>query len=124
MTDLISEINNTRVADMQVLYTKYAPLYEFIKDKKQIPFLTVVIDRGIAYVKENHADLPLDWKVWSIIYLKHKYLKGLVKRNEDISECIADFIKHYKTDYAEYIEQIGTFRSEFDRDYGFVCKYI
>ena len=124
MTDLINEIDNTPVSDMQVLYSEYAPLYEFIKDKNKIPYLTIVIDWGIKYVKEKYSDQELDWKAWSIVYLKHKFLKGRFEKKEDIYHSIDTFMKYYNDDYKEYIEQTGVTASSFDRDYGFVCIFL
>jgi hypothetical protein len=122
MTALINEIQSTSEKDMEELYKKYEPLFEFITDKKQIPYLVVVIDWGIKYIKENYNDLDIDWKVWSIVFLKHKY--NLLSKKEDIYKFIDDFIKHYKEKYESYIKNLGIYASDFDKDYGFVCNYI
>lgn len=124
MTDLINEISNTPVSEMQVLHAQYAPLYEFIKDKTKIPYITVVIDWGIKYVKEKYTDRELDWKAWSIVYLKHKYLRGHIETKDGIHNHIDVFMKYYDDDYVEYIEQTGASATEFDRDYGFVCALL
>ncbi len=118
MTDLTNEIGNIPAKDIQELYTKYEPLFEFIKDKKEIPYLIVVFDWGIKYIKENYSDLDIDWKAWSIVYLKHKY--DLLSKKEDIYKYIDDFIKHYKEKYESYVKNLGMYASDFDRDYGFV----
>ena len=125
MTDLTNKIGNISVADMQVLYTKYTPLAEFIgKYKDQVPYLLYVIDAGVEYIKKTYVDLSVDWKAWAIVYLKHMYLKGHLKKEEDISATIDEFVKHYNEDYKSYIDDLALSASEFDRDYGFVCKYI
>lgn len=124
MTDLTNKIETTSEEDMQALYKIYEPLFEFIKDKKQIPYLVVIIDWGIKYIKENYNDLELEWKAWSVVFLKHRYLRGKVDKKEDIYKCVDDFIKHYKEKYEFYIKNLAIYASDFDRDYGFVCSYL
>jgi hypothetical protein len=124
MTDLTNKIQSTSEIDIEELYKKYNPLFEFIKDKKQIPYLVVIIDWSIKYIKENYNDLELDWKAWSVVFLKHKYLRGKLKKESDIYETIDDFIKHYKEKYESYVKNLAMYVSDFDRDYGFVCNYL
>jgi hypothetical protein len=117
------DLTNKTVEEVNALIQKYASVLELIKPQYQ-PFLAVIIDIGVQYVKTNHNDLPLDWKTWSIVVLKNKYFKGKVHKETDIPNIIAEFIQCYKDNYAEYIQQLGMSASEFDRDYGFVCRYM
>jgi hypothetical protein len=118
------DLTNRTVEDVNALIQKYASLLELIREKQQIPYLAVVLDIGINHVKETYPTLELDWKAWSIVLLKNKYLKGYVKNESDIPVIIAEFIKHFKDNYADYIQQLGMSATEFDRDYGFVCRYM
>jgi hypothetical protein len=117
------DLTNRSVDEINALIQKYASVLELIKPQYQ-PFMAVILDIAIPYVKENYPDLPLDWKSWSIVVLKHKYFKGKVHKETDIPKIITEFIQQYKDNYAEYIQQLGISASEFDRDYGFVCKHI
>jgi len=117
------DLTNKTIDEVNGLIQKYANVLELIKPQYQ-PFMAVILDIAITHVKTNHPDLPLDWKSWSIVYLKNKYFKGRVHKEEDIPGIIDEFIKHYKDNYAEYIQQLGMSASEFDKDYGFVCRYM
>jgi hypothetical protein len=125
MTDLTNKIGNTPVADMQVLYTKYASIGEFVaKYKEHIPYLIWVINAGVEYIRDMHTNLNIDWKAFTIVLLKHQYLNGSIKTEEDIYLHIDEFVKHYNDDYKNYIDNLGISSTEFDRDYGFVCNYL
>ena len=117
------DLTNRTVDEINALIQKYASVLELLKPQHQ-PYLAVVIDVGVKYVKEKYQDLELDWKAWSIVYLKNKYMKGKLKKESEIPGLIDDFIQHYKDKYADYIKQLGLYSTEFDRDYGFVCAYL
>ena len=70
------DLTSKSVDEINELIQKYIGVLELIKDKKHIPYLAVVISVGIKHIKENYDDLILDWKAWSIINLKHKYLNN------------------------------------------------
>ena len=118
------DLTNRTVDEVNELIKKYINLLELIRQQQEIPYLAVIIDVGIKYVKEKYQDLELDWKAWSIVYLKNKYLKGKLKKESEIPDLIDDFIKHYKDKYKEYIDGLGMSASDFDRDYGFVCSCL
>ena len=117
------DLTNKTVDEINVLIQKYASVLELLKPQYQ-PHMAFIIDIGFKYIQENHRDLPNDWKSWSIVVLKNKYFKGKIHEESDISKMIAEFIQHYKDNYAEYIQQLGMSASEFDKDYGFVCRYM
>ena len=121
MNDLI---NNRTIDEVNLLIQKYVGVLELIKQQEEIPYLAIVIDVGIKYVKEKHNYLNIDWKAWSILYLKHQYLNSNIKKEEDVVNLIENFLKNYNNNYEEYINNLGIFVSDFDRDYAFVCKYI
>jgi hypothetical protein len=117
------DLTNRSVEEVNGLILKYASILELLKPQHQ-PSMAVILEVSINHVKETYPTLELDWKAWSIVCLKNKYLKGQVKKESDIPAIIAEFIKHFKDDYADYIQHLGMSATEFDRDYGFVCKYI
>lgn len=121
MNDLI---NNRTIDEVNILIQKYATVLELIKQQEEIPYLAIVIDVGIKYIKEKHNDLNIDWKTWTIIYLKHQYLNGNIKKEEDVLNLIENFLRYYHNDYNNYINNLGTYVTDFDRDYSFIYKYI
>ena len=121
---MIDLINNRTIDEVNLLIQKYAGVLELIKQQEEIPYLAIVIDVGIKYIKEKHNNLNIDWKAWTIVYLKHKYLNGQIKKEEDILNLIENFLKNYHNNYNKYIDSLGIYSNDFDRDYTFVCKYI
>lgn len=118
------DLTNRTVDEVNELIQKYAFVLELIRPPQHIPYLAVIIDIGVKYIQEKHRDLELNWKSWSMVYIKNKYKKGKINKESDIPDLIDEFINHYKNEYSDYIQQIGMSASEIDRDYGFVCKYI
>jgi len=124
MTNIITKVNNIELQDIEILYIKYQPIFEFIKQKEQIPYLVYVFETGINYVKENYNNIDKDWKVWSIVYLKNQFLNNRIIEELDIIETIDNFFTYYKTNYKNYINDLAMYVSEYDRDYGFMLKLI
>jgi hypothetical protein len=117
------DLTNKSVDEINELIKKYAQALELIKPQFQ-PYLAVIIDIGVKHIKEKHQDLPVDWKAWSIVYLKNKYFKGRIHKESDIPDLIDDLIRHHNDDYKKYIDDLGVFTNEYDRDRGFVHKYL
>jgi hypothetical protein len=117
------DLTNKNVDEINAHIQKYASVLELLNPQYQ-PYMALIIDISIRHIQEKHPNLPVDWKAWSIVVLKNKYFKGKVKKESDIPIIIDEFIQHYKDNYAEYIQQLGVSSTEFDRDYGFVCKFI
>ena len=117
------DLTNKNVDEINALIQKYASVLELLKPQYQ-PYMAFIIDTGVKYIQENYPTLELDWKAWSIVVLKNKYFKGKIHNESDIPKIIAEFIQHFKDNYAEYIQQLGMSATEFDRDYGFVCRYM
>jgi hypothetical protein len=118
------DLTNRTVDEVNGLIQKYASVLELIRPQHHIPYLAVIIDIGINHIKEKHADLELDWKSWSMVFIKNKYMKGKINKESDIPELIDEFVEHYKNEYSDYIQHIGMSASDCDKDYGFVCKFI
>jgi len=123
MTDLINKIQKIGVDEIEKLKFKYEFLKEIFNDINIIPYLLVVIDIAVNHVKKNHDELTSDWKAWSIVVIKSLYINGKIKKEKDIPIIIDDFIEYQKQEYQNYCDDIIA-ATEFDKDYGFVLKYI
>lgn len=126
MTDLINKIDKIIKDDInsiQVLVTKYRPVLQETRVEKNIPYLAYIIDASINHINAKHKKLSKDWKAWSVIVIKNLFLDGKIKKEKDIPNIIDDFVGYYTGEYEKYCEDIIS-ATEFDRDNGFMFKYI
>jgi len=126
MTDLINKIDKLIIDDInsiQALITKYKTVLQETRVEKNIPHLAYIYDVSINHIKNNHKELSKDWKAWSVIVIKNLFLDGKIKKENDILNIIDDFIGFYTQEYDKYCEDLIS-ASEFDRDCGFMFKYI
>jgi len=126
MTDLINKVDriiNDDINSIQILITKFTSVLQETKIEKNIPYLAYIIDASINHINNNHKDLSKDLKTWSVLVVKNLFLDGKIINDEDIPNIIDDFIGYYTAEYEKYSEDIisGT---EFDRDNGFMFRYI
>lgn len=123
MTDLI---NNISAQEVNELIQKYASVLEVAnaKTRDDIPILAIIFDISVKYLKNWHNDLPVDWKAWSVIVVKNQYYNKKINSESDIIQTINDFVKSWKEDYNSYCDGLGMYASEYDRDRGFIYKYI
>jgi len=124
MTDLTNKVDKIPLEEMQVLYTKYAPLLELIKQRKQIPYLAYIFDLGITYTKEKYKNVDNNWLQWAIVCLKELHLKGKLSTEEDIHKVVDEFIEYCKNNYHEHINDNAIHTDAFNRDWGFVHKFM
>jgi len=117
MIDLINE--NT-----DELLQNYSNILELIPNKKNHSNLAIIFDNGIKYIKKHYGDLDIDWKTWSLLYLKYKYFNNEIKKESDIYKLINDFINYYKENYNNYINDIVVFSDDFDKNLEFLYKYM
>lgn len=126
MTDLINKVDElikNKDKSINEIIKKFSPVLDKVKYKENIPYLSYIIYLGVNYINNNKIKLSIEWKAWSIVVLKHLFIKGKILKEDDIVNIINDFIGYYKQDYENYCEDIIA-ATEFDRDYGFVLKYI
>ena len=126
MTDLISKIDKIIKDDIdsiQVLVTKYKSVLQETRVEKNIPYLAYIINVSINHINAKHKNLSKDWKAWSVIVIKNLFLDGKIIKEKDIPNIINDFIGYYTAEYDNYCENIIA-ATEFDRDNGFMFKYI
>lgn len=126
MTDLINKVDKLLKEDIdtiQAIVTKYSSVLQLTKTEKDIPYLAYIIDVSVNHINKNHKDLSQDWKTWSALVIRNKYFDKKIKHVEDIPKIINDFVEFWKTDYEKYCKNIVS-ASEYDRDMGFVYKFL
>lgn len=117
MIDLI----NKSVDEINALIQKYASVLELIKPQYQ-PHMAVIIDWGISHINNMHNNLSVEWKAWTMVYLKRKFFKNEIHNESDVIASIDVFIKYYHDNYVNYIHQLGMIGDDFDKNYSFVCN--
>lgn len=129
MIDSINDItidllNNKTIDEVNILIQKYALVLELIKQQDLVPYLAVILEISVNHIKQNHNYLPITWKTFAVIYIKNKFLFGEINNNDDVIKLIDYFVESYNKDYNGYVNNLGNYATEFDKDYEFVNKYI
>jgi hypothetical protein len=96
--------------------------YSGVRTVIDAQLFAIMLDVAIKYLQENHKDLNSDWKAWSVIVLKKQFKK--IRTEEDIKKTINNFIEYYQNEYQNFIDDLGMFASEYDRDLGFVSRFL
>ena len=81
-----------------------------------------IINVSVNHINEKHKELSPDWKAWSVLIIRNRYLEGKLKKIDDIPKIIDDFLTFWETDYKKYCENIIA-ATEYDKDRGFVFRY-
>jgi len=115
------DLTNKTVEEINGLIQKYSNVLQLFKPQEQ-PHFAYIINVAVNHIKENYPELPIDWKAWAVVTLKKQISK--VGSESDIKKILDDFIVYYTTDYQKYIDGLGLFASEYDRDLGFVHTYL
>ena len=126
MTDLINnvdEIIKLDINSIQNIVNKYADVLLETLSEKEIPYLAYIINISVEHINENHKNIPKNWKAWSVVVVKKKYLDGKIKKNQDILNTINDFLTFWKSDYKKWCKDIIS-ATEYDRDREFTYKFI
>jgi hypothetical protein len=120
------DLTNKSIDQINTLIQKYTPVLELYvrHHEKHIPILAHIIDLAVNHTKTNHNDLTLDWKVWSVFVVEKNYFNNKINNESDIGKTIDDFIVYWKAEYQGYCNGLGMSASEYDRDRGFVYKYL
>lgn len=117
-------INNNEIDYFQNLVDAYKSAvsqYTFRNTDELRKFL-VIVDIAVKHLKSNHDNLSDYWKAFTIIMLK-KLLEKLID-DTDIINYIEEFLEYHKSHYAVYVDDLAWSSSDFDRDYGFVMKFV
>lgn len=118
------DLTNRTVEEINGLIQKYTPLLElFVRQQNHIPYLAVVIDVGINYLKTTYNQMTIDWKSWTMVLLKEEYLRKIIKSEADIPKEIDDFIVFHNENYENYVKDTVA-ASDYDRERGFIYMYL
>ena len=120
----MTDLTNKSAKEVNEFIQIYTPLLEYARHKEDIPLLAIIFDISIKYIKEKHNNLSVDWKSWSVFVVKKLYFNKKIKSEEDVKKIIDDFIDYWKKEYKEYCNNLGMYTSVYDRDRGFVYKYL
>lgn len=115
------DLTSKTVDEINSLVQKYATILVLLEPKEQAHF-AAILEVAIPYIKDNYSDLNTDWKAWAVVSLKKQHHK--IHKESDIKKLIDDFIEYYKTEYQNYIDNLGMYASEYDRDCGFVHAFL
>ena len=118
------DLSNKTIDEVNELIQKYASALELVKPNREIPYLAVIIDVGIKYIKEKHNDLTTDWKAMLIVLLKLLYLKNSINNEANIPTEIENFMTYYNSKYNNYIENLIDYSNDYDKNYKFILNYI
>ena len=122
----MTDLTNRAVEEVQGFVQTYKPLLEIsgIRTIEDAQILATILDISINHVKKNYNELSIDWKAWSVVVVKKLHEGKKFKYEEDITTTIDDFIIYWKTNYGDYCNNLAMFASDFDKDLGFIYKYI
>lgn len=126
MTDLTNKVDTlikTDINSIQGLVNKYSTVLQEVKPEKHVSYLAYIIDICVNHINQNHKDLSRDWKAWSVVVIINTYFKGNIKCVDDIIKTIDELVAFWKSEYKTYCQDIIS-ASEYDRDWGFVFKFI
>jgi hypothetical protein len=118
------DLTNKTTEEVNALIQKYAPVLElFARQQNHIPYLAVIIDTGVNYLKATYNEMTVDWKSWIIVLLKELYMRKSIKSEADISKEVDAFIIYHNENYENYIKDVVAV-SDYDRDRGFIYLYL
>jgi hypothetical protein len=113
------------VEELNQLIQKYTPLIELAaKQQEHVPLLAYVYDVAINYVKENYSGLTKDWKAWIVFVVNEQLFSNRIIEEPDIKKSVDDFVEYWKLNYQAYLDDLALYSSEYDRDIGFVKRFL
>jgi hypothetical protein len=115
------DLTNKSVDEINGLIQKYAQVLETVPHKEQ-PYFAYIMDIAVNHIETNHKNLNSDWKAWSTFVLRK--LHGKIKTESDIKKIIDDFVEYQKNEYRKYCDDLVISLNDYDKDRGFVYKYI
>jgi len=119
------DLTNKSVEQINELIQKYTPVLElFIEKEEHIPYLAYIIDLGVNHIKTKHNNLTVDWKSWTVFIIEKKYFDNKIRVESDIITIIDNFVEFFNKEYQKYIDDLGMFASEYDRDRGFIYMFL
>lgn len=120
------DLTNKTVENVDTLIKLYAPVLDIlgVKTIEEIQIFAIIFDISVKHIKEKHNDLDVDWKAWSVVVVKKTHTLKKFEYVENIITTIDEFITYWRINYNNYCDNLAIFASEFDRDFGFVYKYL
>jgi hypothetical protein len=122
----MTDLTNRNIEEANILFEKYKPVLEVsnIRNIEDAKILAIVYDVSVKHIKENHNQLNIDWKAWCMVVVNKLFLIKKFKTEEQIIKTIDAFVEYWKNEYQSYCNDLAMFASEYDRDNGFVFRYI
>ena len=118
-TDGITPDNLKKLSD---LIEKYSPVLQTIGNKQHLLHYTYIVHTCVDYLK-NKNEINGYWKSLIVLLIKKIFEYSKIKDGDDIIKHIDNFIKFKSKEYEKYVDNTIS-SSEYDRDYGFIIKYI
>ena len=84
----------------------------------------VIIDIVYKYINNAHIDLNSTLKTWCVYIIRKLYDVGYITGELEINKNVEDFIIYHNNHHEQYLENIETFCSEYDRDIVFINTYL
>ena len=120
----MTDLTNRSVEEVNGLLQKHTPILNVaeLKSLEDAQLFAIMVEISINYIKEKYDELSTDLKTWCIVVVKN--LRNTIKTEDDVKNCIDEFITHYYKNHAKWVEGLGCFATEYDRDIGFVRDYV
>jgi hypothetical protein len=121
----ISDIaNSTTQEDFVALVKKYELVVDNHFPIKPINEQLIILDLCYKYINTNHKDLNPTLKSWCVYVIRKLYDDNKLTGEVEINKCVEDFITYHNNHHEQYLENIETFCSEYDRDIVFINTYL
>ena len=120
----MTDLTNRTVEEVNIFIQKYAEVLNQseLKTLEEAQLFAIMIDVSINHIRDKYNNLPANQKTWCVIAVKR--LRNTIKTEEDVKNCIDDYIQYYEKHYNKFVDNLGVFASEFDRDADFMRQYL
>lgn len=125
MKTIIDITNDLSVEELNDIMKKFEDLTKKVKDKSKTPYLSVIYEITVNHIQDYFKNIDINWKQWSIILVKEKYLGDEIKTEGELLKTIDAFIEYVNKNYESYLKTNGNeFEDKFDLDRHFVNKFL
>ena len=112
------------MVEQEDLLTKFAPVLELNKNKKQDEQLAILYNICLNHIKSHHNHLPTVVKI-SMIYVAHrKYQKNLIGSDVDTINIIDDYARFYNVRIEQFEKDYDEFKDDVDKYIAFANNYL
>jgi len=126
MIDLINRVDEwvkTDINAVQELVNKYVDVLQGTLPEKNIPYLAVIINTCVDYLRGSHGATNADWKAWSVVLIKKLFEEDNLKKEADIPLIIDEFLEYKDKEYQKYCDDMVSV-DDYERDRGFVYRFF